>query len=469
MISIITVVKNGMPYIADALRSFESQNFLNKELIVVYSKSTDRTLEFLNHNKHRIDKLIIDDTGKNKFDSINLGIKHSSGQILGLLHADDFFYNHDILSIVNNCFQKKSIDLLYGDCLFVDRFNILKVLRYWKSESFTLNKILKGWMPPHTTLFVKKKIYESYDVNFKYSSDFDFIISIFKKNYRFFYLNKIIVIMRSGGDSTKFLMKKIFEDYQIFKKHKLNLFFFLIKYLSKIKQFISKKKNFKKNLIIKDRLKKFSFFNRIEQLNKKIRDRNIIVCAFNFTFFSYLIKKIARKDDILLWCDGFWANFFLSYTSQKNIPGRAIFTIENIKKIKTKSKYIYFIGSTDQLLKRKLISNKIKYKFVNIKKNLTADQIIYCIKNLTFIKNSLAILSFSSPKQEFVGEYLYYEKKISVVCAGAAINMNLGKEKVAPFFFQFLKLEFVWRLQNNSLFRLKRLFTSVINYFKYQF
>lgn len=469
MISIITVVKNGMPYIADALRSFESQNFLNKELIVVYSESTDRTLEFLNHNKHRIDKLIIDDTGQNKFDSINLGIKHSSGKILGLLHADDFFYDYNTLSIVNNYFQKRSIDIFYGDCVFVDRFNISKVLRYWKSEPMKRNKLLRGWMPPHTTLFIKKKIIGSYDTKYKYSSDFDFIINIFKKNYNFFYLNKTISIMRSGGDSTKFIIKKVLEDYKIFKKNKLNIFFFIIKYLSKIKQFIVKKVNLKKNFIIREYLKKFLFINRVEQLNKKIRDRNFIICAFNFTLYSYLIKKIAQKDNILLWCDGFWANFFLTLTSSKSIPGRDMFSLENIKKIKPKSKYLYFIGTRNQFLERKLISNKIKYKFMPLKNNLTVDQIIYSIKNFTFKKNSLAFLSFTSPKQEFVAEYLLLEKKISVICAGAAVNMISGKEKIAPPFFLFLKLEFLWRLRNNSLYRLKRLILSVIHCYKYRY
>ena len=469
MISIITVVKNGMPYIADALKSFESQNFLNKELIVVYSESTDRTLEFLNSNKHIIDKLIIDDTGKNKFDSINLGIKHSSGKILGLLHSDDFFYDYNTLSIVNNCFQKRSIDVLYGDCVFVDRFNISKVLRYWKSEQFSRNKLLKGWMPPHTTLFVKKKIIESYDVRYKYSSDFDFIISTFKKNYSFFYLNKIISIMRSGGDSTKFLLKKILEDYQIFKKNKLNTIFLLNKYLSKINQFFKKKVNLKKNFFIKEYLKKFLFITSVKEINKKIKDRNIIVCAFNFTFFSYYLNKFTRKDDILLWCDGFWSNFFLSFTSKRCIPGRDMFSFANIKKINTKSKNLYFIGTIDQLLKRKLTSYKIKCKFVPLKNNLNTEQIIYCINNFNFIKNSLAILTFTSPKQEFIAEYLFAEKKISVICAGAAINMNLGKEKIAPFIIQYLRLEFLWRLQNNSLYRFKRLILSVINCYKYKF
>ena len=42
-ITIITAVKNGMPYIEDSINSFHSQNYKNKELIVVYSKSVDGT------------------------------------------------------------------------------------------------------------------------------------------------------------------------------------------------------------------------------------------------------------------------------------------------------------------------------------------------------------------------------------------------------------------------------------------
>ena len=33
-ISIITVVKNGMPYLSDSINSFLKQNYRNKELII---------------------------------------------------------------------------------------------------------------------------------------------------------------------------------------------------------------------------------------------------------------------------------------------------------------------------------------------------------------------------------------------------------------------------------------------------
>ena len=50
-ISIITVVKNGMPYLKNSIKSFKLQNYNNKELIIVYSKSNDETESFLNDIK----------------------------------------------------------------------------------------------------------------------------------------------------------------------------------------------------------------------------------------------------------------------------------------------------------------------------------------------------------------------------------------------------------------------------------
>ena len=50
-VSIITIVKNGLPYINDSLKSFELQNYQNKELIVVYTNSEDLTFEALKSKK----------------------------------------------------------------------------------------------------------------------------------------------------------------------------------------------------------------------------------------------------------------------------------------------------------------------------------------------------------------------------------------------------------------------------------
>ena len=56
-ISIITVVKNGMPYLIDCLKSFQLQNYSNKEHIIIYSDSTDGTEEFFLTKKAPLKKV----------------------------------------------------------------------------------------------------------------------------------------------------------------------------------------------------------------------------------------------------------------------------------------------------------------------------------------------------------------------------------------------------------------------------
>ena len=108
-ITIITVVKNGMPYIEDSINSFNSQTYKHKELIVVCSNSTDGTAEYLNKNKNKIDKLIFDNKKLNKYESINLGIKNSTGKIIGVLHSDDFFANKDVLKKIAHVHAKMKV------------------------------------------------------------------------------------------------------------------------------------------------------------------------------------------------------------------------------------------------------------------------------------------------------------------------------------------------------------------------
>jgi glycosyltransferase len=95
-ISIITVVKNGMPFLKDAIKSFELQKYRNKELIIVYSKSIDETENYINSLSKKNYK-IIKDNSNNRYKAINKGIKKSSGDVIGLLHADDIFFNNQTL------------------------------------------------------------------------------------------------------------------------------------------------------------------------------------------------------------------------------------------------------------------------------------------------------------------------------------------------------------------------------------
>ena len=105
-------------------------------------------------------------------------------------------------------------------------------------------------MPPHPTLFIRREVFEKvglYDLQYKISADYDFIIRLFKEHgLKSYYLPEIITKMRVGGDSNKSLkniIRKSTEDYKIIRKHNLNgLRTLFYKNFSKLSQFISRQK-----------------------------------------------------------------------------------------------------------------------------------------------------------------------------------------------------------------------------------
>ena len=235
-ISVITVVKNGYPYIKESISSFLSQNYQNKELIIVYSKSSDQTENYLKSFKNKF-KLINDHDSKNMYGSINLGLKNVTGQIICLLHSDDVFDGKNILSSISKEYLKNNFKMLYGDIKYSKRDNINKIVRSWQSGEFKLTKLKFGWTPPHTAIFLDKSLVTDnfYSTDFSISSDYDYILNLLLKKKIFpFYLKRNLIIMRNGGNSTKITksFEKLFQDIKIARKY--FKFFFLITVFFKI-------------------------------------------------------------------------------------------------------------------------------------------------------------------------------------------------------------------------------------------
>jgi len=252
-ISIITVVKNGMPFLKDAIKSFELQKYRNKELIIVYSKSIDETENYINSLSKKNYK-IIKDNSNNRYKAINKGIKKSSGDIIGLLHADDIFFNNQTLFDV--CAHIDKYDIVYGGVYFAERNNLTKIKRIWNPKNLSKNSILFGSVPPHISTFMKKKVFNKigyYSEKYMISGDYDFLLRLINSNkFKIKSTNKFHNIMRLGGDSTNIskIFLKLKEDYLIIKKHNLNIFTLAFKILSKITQ-INKNKKIDNNYIKK--------------------------------------------------------------------------------------------------------------------------------------------------------------------------------------------------------------------------
>ncbi len=246
-ISIITAVCNNHTEIKNAIGSVLSQTYPGIEYIIVDGASTDGTKGIIESYGNKVSKYIYEkDNGI--YDALNKGISIATGDVIGILHSDDIFENKDVISQVAQTFEKYDADGVYGDLIYVSKDSPEKIIRFWKSAPFKISMIEKGWMPPHTTLFLKRNLFEkfgNYNTRFKIAADYDFMLRILNKpELKFIYLPQVITRMRVGGASNrnlKNILQKSREDLLALRVNKIgSLWTLFLKNFSKLKQFFQK-------------------------------------------------------------------------------------------------------------------------------------------------------------------------------------------------------------------------------------
>ncbi len=240
-ISLITPVFNNVQEIEETLQNVFSQNYKNLEYIVIDGGSTDGTLDILKKYSDKI-SILVSEKDQGLYHALNKGIALASGDILGLIHSGDLFAQNDILNKIGLKFGDFNIHVLYGDLIYVLKNDPSKIVRFWKSGNFSKRRLNWGWVPPHPSLFIKKGYWGHFNLDYKISSDYDFMIRLLKnQDLRVHYLPEILVKMRTGGksnNSIKNFIAKSQEDFKIIRKNKAgNLHTLFFKKFSKISQF----------------------------------------------------------------------------------------------------------------------------------------------------------------------------------------------------------------------------------------
>ncbi len=246
-ISIITSCFNREKTIRDSIESVLRQDYTDIEYIIIDGASSDRTTQIIKEYINNI-SLFISEPDKGMYEGINKGIKRATGDIIGLLHSDDILYSPHTITHIAELFKKTNSDLIYGNGLFVDSNDLNKIVRKWISGPFNRNKVKRGWLPLHPTVYIRKECFKKlgyYDESFKIAADSDFLVRYLYKNILdVSYIDEYIVKMRMGGASTDLqkTTQKWKEDIRMYKRHGFNPYFSLtLKVLSKIPQFISAK------------------------------------------------------------------------------------------------------------------------------------------------------------------------------------------------------------------------------------
>ena len=240
LLSIITVVLNGEKFLEESILSLHKQKFKNFEHIVIDGGSTDKTLSIIKKYERKIDYWC-QTNDKGIYDAFNLGMQLCKGKYLGFLNSDDIYASNAFLHLLKYINNYPDYDFIFG-----------AVKKHWGIlYGYKPYKIYWSWgfYSSHSTgFFIKRssaKIVGKYNLNYKYSSDYDYFFRmIVKKKLKGVGTKKseLFGIFRRGGFSSQVnFLDHFLEEIKIRINNNQNkllvLFIFIYKFLKHLSKF----------------------------------------------------------------------------------------------------------------------------------------------------------------------------------------------------------------------------------------
>ena len=257
-ISLITACYNSEATIRTAIDSVLSQKGVDIEYIIVDGGSTDGTVDIIKEYSTRSTRLNdvnsslhvstcstwltfkwISERDRGMYDAINKGIKMATGDVVGILNADDVLASDDTLAHIAELFSRKErkdrkddgrvehvegegvgscvehverVDCVYADIRFVKEGETVEAVRKAETVRYCSAKRWRPWMfrfaamVPHPSFYVRRECFErlgGYSLDYRICADFELELRyLYLAKLKAAYLPECLVVMRMGGMST---------------------------------------------------------------------------------------------------------------------------------------------------------------------------------------------------------------------------------------------------------------------------
>lgn len=246
--TILTATYNAAAHLRHALASLAAQT-VPVEHLILDGGSTDATLAIIDDYlasraadcaprvSHQT--TVVSEPDRGLYDALNKGLQRATGEIVGILHADDFYPAADTLAKVAKIFEDPAVEACYGDLLYVRELTVeamhrsppqadhatlrqgsqaalqpdFAIVRYWRSGPCTAEQFKWGWMPPHPTFFVRRDLYRrlgGFRLDLGTAADYELMLRfLLKERVRCAWLPEILMCMRTGGASNRSLQARL--------------------------------------------------------------------------------------------------------------------------------------------------------------------------------------------------------------------------------------------------------------------
>jgi glycosyltransferase involved in cell wall biosynthesis len=244
--SVITVCFNSALTLNRALQSVIHQDWPNIEHIVIDGASTDTTVHVIESNKAHLAH-VLSEPDHGIYDAMNKGLDLATGDVICFLNADDYYDSNQVLSKVAEVMQQGHLDAIVGDVGFFRKGNSDRLVRHYRSDRFTPERLAWGWMPAHPALFMRREVYRRigyFKIDYEIAADYEYIVRAFcgAQPLRYEHLPEVLVRMQMGGVSTKGFGATILLNQEVIRACRengvsTNYFKLLLKYPMKLMEF----------------------------------------------------------------------------------------------------------------------------------------------------------------------------------------------------------------------------------------
>lgn len=224
LVTVVTVVYNGKKTLETTILSVLTQSYENIEYIIIDGGSTDGTLQIIKKYEDRI-AYWVSEPDRGISDAFNKGIVCSTGDMVGIINADDWMSPDQVEQGVRALLNTNA-DFVFGDLLFYDDQGMAV---YQIKGDKEYSKVIHNNMPDlcHPSVLARRDAYDRFglfDTIYHYAMDYEWFLRLHTQGGRGIYAKTITAHMRLAGASDRSYYHALKEVRDISIKYGKNRF-----------------------------------------------------------------------------------------------------------------------------------------------------------------------------------------------------------------------------------------------------
>jgi glycosyltransferase involved in cell wall biosynthesis len=214
LVSVITVVHNGVANLAQTIRAVAEQTYPHIEHIVIDGASTDGTVDIVCANESSI-AFWISEPDKGIYDAMNKGIELVTDRSSYVIFANADDKLHSPAAIADAMRLGSGADLIYGRMVLGvgDASGVI-------GQEVSVDDLARQTIC-HPSTFVRREVFDrlgKFDTSYRIAADYDHVVRCFSHPISTKFVDVIVSDMSMGGTSESRFMESCRERKKIVRR-----------------------------------------------------------------------------------------------------------------------------------------------------------------------------------------------------------------------------------------------------------